>query len=98
MLPKFKSVPNIPNLTSALSEITPNDKTIFLYPSSKEEVKQVIMTIKSELYHGKDGISAALLKELIDHISTPLPYLINQSLEEGIYPEELKTALLLPQH
>ena len=56
------------------------------------------MTTKSKLYHGKDGIPAALLKELIDHISKPLPYLINQSLEEGIYPEELKTALLLPQH
>ena len=39
---------------------------------------------------------ASIMKQLINYYAEPLTYLINQSISQGIFPEELKLAKVLP--
>ena len=45
---------------------------------------------------GHDNISAFMVKKTIDVYISPLTYLINQSLENGSFPDELKIAKVIP--
>lgn len=45
---------------------------------------------------GCDEISMNLIKFVIDAIATPLCYIINNSLKSGIFPDELKLAVVVP--
>ena len=45
---------------------------------------------------GVDVISAKILKETVEQISTPLAHVFNMSLQEGIVPLERKEANILP--
>ena len=39
---------------------------------------------------------ASIMKKCIDEYITPLTYLINYSIREGIFPEKLKIAKIIP--
>ena len=43
-----------------------------------------------------DEISAFLLKTCTNYYVKPLTYIMNKSIEEGIYPNELKLAWVVP--
>ena len=45
---------------------------------------------------GVDGILPKLLKETVEQISTPLAYVFNMSLQQGIVPLEWKEANIIP--
>jgi len=45
---------------------------------------------------GKDGITAVVLKALVDVLAGPLATIINRSIKEGIFPEEWKSAVVVP--
>ena len=45
---------------------------------------------------GHDELSAKVIKPVIDSLSSPLTYIINLSLNEGIFPSELKIAQIIP--
>ena len=45
---------------------------------------------------GVDGIAPKLLKETVEQISTPLAYVFNMSLQEGIVPLARKEANIIP--
>ena len=73
----------------------PNPECIFLVPTNEREISNIILNIKNSL-PGHDGISAKVIKLIIDILAPPLTYITNLSLNEGVFPSELKIAQVLP--
>lgn len=72
------------------------ENTMYLYPTSENEVEYIIKQLKSKKAPGDDNIRAELLKQIVNEIRTPLVYLMNRSLETGIFPKILKLGLIKP--
>ena len=74
------------------------NNTMFLGPVSENTVFNAIMNLKSSNSTGTDLISSNILKAAVNYITYPLTFLINMSLEKGIFPEIFKTARIIPLH
>ena len=59
-------------------------------------LKSEIANLKNKNSTGLDAITRKLLKSISDIICKPLEYLINKSLESGIFPDILKIACIIP--
>ena len=84
------------NIDEYLCAIRSNKKTIFLQPTTPQEVQKLIKNLPNKRSSGYDGINNVILKEICDQISSPLSHLFNQSLTTGIFPDEMKTADVVP--
>lgn len=71
-------------------------KSMFVYPVSKEDIVNVIKTLKTGTSPGIDNISSLLVKNIFINVVDVLQYLINLSFEKGIFPEKLKEAVVIP--
>ena len=72
--------------------------SLFLEPTDEVEIKKIIRNLK-EGAPGQDGITANNIKCITDHIAappSPMTHIVNLSFEQGIFPEELKTASVTP--
>ena len=74
----------------------PNTHSIYLSPTDQTEIEDIITGLKAKNTIGLDGISTKLLKMIKSEISAPVSILINKSLEEGIFPDELKLTMIIP--
>ena len=73
-----------------------NIKTsLFLNPTNETEIKNVISQLK-EGAPGRDGIASKNIKHIKDSISYPLTNIVNLSFEQGVFPSELKFAIITP--
>ena len=72
-----------------------NKECIFLIPTDEREIRNIILNIRNSA-PGYDGISLKCIYPVIDTLVTPLAYITNLSLIEGIFPSELKIAQVLP--
>ena len=72
-----------------------NKECIFLIPTDEREIRNIILNIRNSA-PGYDGISLKCIYPVIDTLVTPLTYITNLSLIEGIFPSELKIAQVLP--
>ena len=61
-----------------------------------EYVLEIIKSLKSKDSTGNDKISSKLLKQLAPTIHSILRLIINQSINTGIFPEQLKLAIVKP--
>ena len=52
----------------------------------------IVNTIKTKSSSGHDEISAKLMKATITHLINPITHIINQSLQTGIVPDQMKIA------
>ena len=73
----------------------PNPESIFLVPTNEREISNIILSIKNSA-PGHDGMSAKVIKPIIDILAPPLTYITNLSFTEGVFPSELKIAQVLP--
>jgi hypothetical protein len=71
------------------------DHTLFLNPTTDSEIKTILKNIKNSSA-GYDNIHGKILKLTSEHIVPIITYLINLSLNQGIFPDELKTAKISP--
>ena len=78
-----------------MSYIDIREHNIYIAPTTTTEVKQIIISLKNSS-PGWDEIPAFLLKICSNFYVKPLAYLINKSIEEGIFPNELKLAWVVP--
>jgi hypothetical protein len=62
------------------------------------EIERVIESLKASQTHGYDVISNNILKACKTYISTPLSYLCNRVLFEGVFPDRLKYAIIVPAY
>lgn len=73
-----------------------NQSSIFLTPVSPIEVQTIIKSLKSKKSTGRDNLNTLLIKQLGSEISYPLSLIINKSFAEGIFPDLLKIAKVIP--
>lgn len=45
---------------------------------------------------GHDQVSAEVLKPIADYISQPFTFIINKSIENGVFPTVLKKTIIVP--
>ena len=68
---------------------------LLLSPVVEEETVKIIKALKDSS-SGWDDISARVVKTTYNSFITPLTYIMNLSLETGIFPAELKIARVIP--
>ena len=64
----------------------------------REDVKEAIEELKASASKGPDGVPASLLKRCKQEVAIPLTILYNKSIEEGVVPDKLKLAHIIPIH
>ena len=79
-----------------LKQIPHNLKTMYMTPTTKSEVEKLIDQLPNKTSRGHDDISNVLLKRIKHEISAPLELIFNKSIQEGIFPEEMKKADVIP--
>ena len=70
--------------------------SLFLNPTTPNEVFKVICSLKDTKSCGYDNISSFFLRISANVLATPLSYLYNCSFQLGIFPDSLKIAKVLP--
>ena len=87
----------IPLSTTTPLSYIPNThpNSIFLSPCTEDEICKVIMRMKT-CAAGWDGVSTTIIQENKKPIASCIQHIINLSLTQGIFPKELKTAILIP--
>ena len=70
-----------------IAKVERNEKSLFLTPTCSQEIKHLIMNLPNKTSSGFDNISNIMLKEICPYIDTILADLYNQSMNEGIFPE-----------
>ena len=75
-----------------LNNPTPN--SFYLNPLSTQECKTIINKLKNSNY-GRNSISTKLLK-IIDPLIYPITHLINESIQQSIFPDILKIGIITP--
>jgi hypothetical protein len=86
------------NTTKSFTNYLTNPSPIdFSFSSvNSDTIKQIINKLKPKTTSGFDKLSNKLLKEIKDEIAEPLSLIINQSINNGIFPDKLKIAKVIP--
>ena len=72
------------------------DDTMFLQPVTEEEILQLVVNAKSKKSKDHDQFDMCLVKKIIPHIVKPLAHICNTSLMNGIFPDRMKIARVVP--
>jgi hypothetical protein len=80
-------------LTNAFESPHPS---IIITKTTSREMENTRLSLKSSKSHGYDEISNNILKNCKTFISQPISFLCNTVLFEGIYPDRLKYATIIP--
>ena len=64
--------------------------------TSTAEIKKIIKSLKTKSSYGYDEIPVKVLKVSMPYIISPLTYICNRSLAQGIFPDRLKFAVVKP--
>lgn len=78
--------------------INNSSKSLFFKAVIPEDILDIIANLKNSNSSGTDEISNFLLKKISPYICLPLTYIINLSLEQGVYPDKLKISNVIPLH
>ena len=76
--------------------MTTSSKTLFLRPTTRQELIQLIHKLPNKSSSGYDKVSNIILKHLVDEIVHPLEIIFNKSLYEVIFPNNMKQADVVP--
>ena len=71
-------------------------ETLFLRPTYESELREICMSFNNTRVSGFDNIPMHTIKNSFEFISKPLTYIINKSLENGVFPDSLKIAKIIP--
>ena len=73
----------------------PNEHTIYLEPTNTDEVTKIITNLSNSA-PGHDEVKLDDIKPVMCNLIQPLTYIVNLSLIQGIFPNELKKAKIIP--
>ena len=71
-------------------------ESFFIYPTDHHEVLNIINSIKSKQSSGVDGLNSIFIKGIANNIVKPICIAINASLNQGFFPDILKTSKVVP--
>ena len=83
-------------ITDYISNIPRNLNSIFINQMSQHETEKMIVSLPNKTSSGHDGMSNTLLKALNESISYPLSIIFRQSINQGIFPDLMKCAEVIP--
>ena len=86
------------SINEYLAKIKKNEKSLFLRPTSEQEIEKIIKKLPNKNSSGYDNISNILLKKLKFPLLKPLNIIFNKSIANGIFPEKMKLADVFPLH
>ena len=72
-----------------------NHHTLFIPNIEEIEIKNIILTLQNTAA-GHDDLPGSIMKECEELYITPLTYIINLSISQGHFPDELKLAKVIP--
>ena len=81
---------------SHLRYLTGTDKRFELRPTSTTKVFSLLNKLNKSRATGLDKISGRLLRECADLISSPICNIFNQSISQGVFPDDWKSARVAP--
>ena len=70
-------------------------ETLFISPVTETEINKIVRALKDSAT-GHDDISSQFLKLALNSIVDPLTHICNMSLTEGVFPNTLKVANVIP--
>lgn len=73
-----------------------NIQSMYLTPTSPDEINEISKSLKSKYSAGDDNIPIIIIKECINQVKAVLSHLINCSFKHGIFPRQLKLAVITP--
>ena len=79
-----------------IAKIEQNPRSMFMHPTTKSEIRSLIRMLPNKLSSGYDSINNVLLKKLDNELISPLTLLFNQSIKSGIFPQQIKSADVVP--
>lgn len=87
---------NIAPSLEATPEGEPVPNSFFLTPTTEQEIRTTIDSLKNGKAPGYDSITAEMLKEISEEISIPLAHLINRIFSTGFCPSQFKMSIVKP--
>lgn len=87
---------NITSNTTNDINIDNNELTIFPNPLSVNELIKIISSLKNSTAVGYDDLRTDIIKKSMFIIAAPLAHVINLSLAQGFFPDELKKSVVNP--
>ena len=89
---------NVPYTDKHFSSYMPQPKaySMFLEQVEPLDIISSVRKLKPKCSTGHDGFSTKIMKETIEYILEPITYRINKSFNTGIFPQEMKTAKVIP--
>jgi hypothetical protein len=90
--------PNYEKLNDFLNSKLPSDALFEIPPVTEDFVLKELLNLKDGKAVGLDGIGPKLLRLGATALATPLTRILNLSLSSGIFPDEWKTAKVVPIH
>ena len=88
----------VKNVDEYIKKIHETTNSMYFQPTDKKEIMTIIAKLPNKASSGYDNISNKLLKLLKDEISEPSCELFNSSLEQGIFPSNMKLSNVIPLH
>lgn len=72
--------------------------SIFINPAILNDIIRIILTLKNTQSEGFDSVSTKIIKACREELSPILTHLVNISIASGVFPDELKIAIVKPLH
>ena len=86
---------SITSNTNPMSYINIVEPTLYMANVTNNDVRSVIHGLKNSS-SGWDGLSAYIGKQCVEGFIAPLTHIINMSITQGVFPDELKLARVIP--
>ena len=84
------------DISQYLKHIEPNPKSMFILPTTSAEIEKIISKLPNKKSSGQDNLSNVLLKQLKGSLKYPLELIFSNSIEEGVFPHDMKHADVTP--
>ena len=72
--------------------------SVYLKPTTEEEISKIISNLNVKKATGPNSVPIFVLKDNKNILSSPISQLINQSFDEGMFPDLCKIAEVIPVH
>lgn len=82
--------------SSVLDSVVWNEHSIFLTPATENEILSLVISVQLKKAAGIDNIPASVIKNCSETIVPVLTTILNGCISNGIYPDALKTARVVP--
>lgn len=71
-------------------------ESFFLTPVNENDIITIVQKLKNKVSSGYDEIPIKFVKKSIMYCLKPIVHIVNNSFKYGIFPEKLKTAIIIP--